>query len=171
MTRLARRPLFWVALVLLVGGCVEAAAYVAEWASTRVFDEPIRRRSAILREQTDRIGSLLDSSHHGSLALDSLLGWRYRPGYSSETDHLNAQGLRARREYAPIPATGTWRVAAFGDSFVYGNEVRDEDTWCALLEAGAGDLEVLNYGVGGYGLDQAFLRFQSEGMALRPRWC
>jgi hypothetical protein len=30
-------------------------------------------------------------------------------------------------------------------------------------------LEVLNYGVGGYGVDQAYLRFCAEGMALSPR--
>jgi hypothetical protein len=155
-------------LLVLVGILVEAGAYLVQLASSRVLDEPIRRRSTILREQTDRIAPLLDATSARREVLDSLLGWRYRPGYSSATDHLNTQGLRARREYDSAPAAGTVRVAAFGDSFVYGMEVRDDDAWCALLEAGPGHLEVLNYGVGGYGLDQAFLRFQREGMAFHP---
>jgi len=36
------------------------------------------------------------------------------------------------------------------------------------LEARTDALNVLNYGIGGYGFDQAFLRFQREGIALRP---
>ena len=69
---------------------------------------------------------------------------------------------------APSPRRGLCVSLLFGDSFVYGNEVSDDDAWCAVLEASSDALEVLNYGVGGYGLDQAFLRFQREGMALHP---
>jgi len=153
--------------VAIVALGVETSAYAIEFLSGRMFDEPIRRRSAILQEQSSRIALLIDSTPRREM-LDPLLGWRYRAGYASPTDHLNAQGLRARREYSTVPAPGTLRVAAFGDSFVYGNEVSDADAWCAVLEARSDALEVLNYGVGGYGLDQALLRFESEGMALHP---
>ena len=163
-----RRPVFWVALLCLCAVGVEGGAYLVEWTSGRVFAEPIRRRSSILREQSERIDEVLAANGSERLLLDSVLGWRYRSGFASATDHLNAAGLRATREYAPTAARGTLRVAAFGDSFVYGNEVADADAWCALLEAGGDSIEVLNYGVGGYGLDQAFLRFEQEGMALQP---
>ena len=161
------RPLFWIGLVAIVALGVESGAYVVELLSARAFDEPIRRRSTILREQTSRIALLIDSTPRREV-LDPLLGWRYRAGYASPLDHLSAQGLRSRRHYGAVPAPGTLRIAAFGDSFVYGNEVSDDDAWCAVLEAGSDAVEVLNYGVGGYGLDQAFLRYQSEGMALHP---
>ncbi len=161
------RPLFWIGLVGIVALGVESGAYVLELLSAGTFDEPIRRRSTILREQTARIAFLIDSTPKREM-LDPLLGWRYRAGYASPSDHLSAQGLRARRQYSAVPSSGTLRVAAFGDSFVYGNEVSDDDAWCAVLEAGSDALEVLNYGVGGYGLDQALLRFQREGMALHP---
>jgi lysophospholipase L1-like esterase len=59
-------------------------------------------------------------------------------------------------------------VAVFGDSFVYGTEVADADAWASRIEATYPDLEVLNYGVGGYGLDQALLRYRLEGAALQP---
>lgn len=136
--------------------------------SASLFGEAIRSRSEILREQSERIATLLDSAHDRREELDSLLGWRYRAGYSSPTDHLNRQALRSRREYAPLAPIGTLRVAAFGDSFVYGNEVADADAWCAVLESSSRGIEVLNYGVGGYGLDQALLRFTHEGMELHP---
>lgn len=162
------KPVFWGVMLLLVAATVEVGAYAVEFASRRVFGEPIRRRSVILREQTERIAILLDSTRDSRQVLDSALGWRYRPGFASASDHLTMQGLRGNREYDSVPPVGSIRVAAFGDSFVYGNEVSDDDAWCAMLERRSNDLEVLNYGVGGYGLDQAFLRFQNEGMALRP---
>jgi hypothetical protein len=100
--------------------------------------------------------------------LDRELGWMYRPGFRSATDHLNAAGLRSLREYSPRVPVGHVRVAAFGDSFVYGNEVPDSSAWTAQVERMDSAVEVLNYGVGGYGLDQAFLRYLREGERFQP---
>lgn len=147
---------------------IELPARGAEALSRHLPGEPIRQRAAILREQSQEIAVMLDTTRHVRDVLDSLLGWTYKPGYATEHDHLNRQGLRALHEYATVARRGVFRVAAFGDSFVYGNEVGDGDAWCALLEASTDDLEVFNYGVGGYGLDQAFLRFEREGMTFRP---
>jgi hypothetical protein len=101
--------------------------------------------------------------------LDSALGWRYRAGFRKGGDAISAQGLRADRVYAARPAAGVVRVAAFGDSYVYGNEVGNDDSWPTQLERSAPDVEVLNYGVGGYGVDQAYLRYLAEGRALAPQ--
>ena len=161
------RRVFWVLVLLILAVCIEAGSYLIEFLSPRILDEPIRRRSAILEEQSRRVASLLEG-REGRLALDPVLGWRYRAGHSSETDQLNAQGLRARREYSEVPAEGVLRVAGFGDSFIYGNEVGNDDAWSASLEARPDRFEVLNYGVGGYGLDQALLRYRTEGKALHP---
>ena len=67
--------------------------------------------------------------------LDAHLGWRPPPGFSNDREHVNAQGLRSTREYAPVPAPGVLRIAAFGDSFVYGAEV--------ATEISPGELEVV----------------------------
>jgi lysophospholipase L1-like esterase len=131
--------------------------------------EEIRGTDDIFREQSHRIKRLLDPDSAGSLALDPLLGWRYRAGYRDSANTINDQGLRGERRYARHPARGVVRVAAFGDSFVYGNEVADSAAWPALVERWFPQLEVLNYGVGGYGVDQAYLRFCTEGMTLAPQ--
>jgi hypothetical protein len=86
----------------------------------------------------------------------------------SATEHLNAQGLRATREYPMQPPAGRRRIAAFGDSYVYCNEVTDAESWPAQIEAGW-NADVLNYGVGGYGADQALLRYREEGARLAPQ--
>ena len=37
------------------------------------------------------------------------------------------------------------------------------------MESEDPEVEVLNYGVGGYGIDRAYLRYLSEGAELHPR--
>ena len=51
-------------------------------------------------------------------------------------------------------------IDVYGDSFTFGVGVDDERVWSALLQD---DLKctVRNFGVGGFGSDQAFLKFQS----------
>ena len=83
-------------------------------------------------------------------------------------NRMNSAGLRGAREYAPTPSAGVLRVAAFGDSFVYGAEVDNANCWAGLIERGKSDTEVLNYGVAGYGVDQAYLRYLLEGQAFSP---
>lgn len=48
-------------------------------------------------------------------------------------------------------------ILAVGDSFTYGDQVADNQTWPAVLE-GLSRTNVLNAGVFGYGVDQIFLR-------------
>ena len=163
-----KKPAFWAIFVLLAIGVLEACAYLVIQLSDSFLRDSIRRRAAIYAEQTSRVVALLNAPA-GMVMLDHELGWMYRPGFRSETDHLNAAGLRSLREYSPSVPVGYLRVAAFGDSFVYGNEVSDSSTWTAQVERMDSAVEVLNYGVGGYGLDQAFLRYLRDGEKYHPQ--
>jgi hypothetical protein len=51
-------------------------------------------------------------------------------------------------------------LSLFGDSFTWSTGVADEDAWGSILAAKL-KCRVSNFGVGGYGTDQAFLRFRS----------
>lgn len=159
-----KRTTVAIAMVALVleGGSALAIALVG-----KRLDEPIRRVAGMFREQSVMLSELLAPGDR-LLRVDSTLGWRYRAGFASGRDHTNTQGLRASREYDVAPPAGVLRVAAFGDSFVYGNEVDDASAWPAQIEALGPGIEILNYGVGGYGLDQAFLRYLDEGSRLAP---
>lgn len=88
---------------------------------------------------------------------DPTLGWPTRGVIG--TEFYDADGTR------PGPASdalGSPCVAAFGDSFVYGTDVDDAHAWTDVLatELGCG---VENFGVPGYGTDQAFLRYREHG--------
>jgi len=83
-------------------------------------------------------------------AADPRLGWELRPG---ALDH-NTDGFRGRT-YAAVPAPGTIRIAAIGDSVTYGLGLTAAEAFPAVLEQqlnGHGDqpYEVLNFGVPGY---------------------
>jgi len=96
------------------------------------------------------------------------LGWRPRTGLDDGPDIINSQALRSRRDYVQSPPPGVPRIAAFGDSFVYGSEVLTDQAWTSIIEQSRPNTEVLNYGVPGYGQDQIFLRFLAEGQDLEP---
>lgn len=163
-----RKAIYYVISILVAVALMESAAYVAIAVSKPLFSEPIRRTADIYREQSDLARRWLRMGDRGRDVVDSELGWRYRAGFQSDSNAINTQGLRSRRDYAPFPPDGVTRVAAFGDSFVFGNEVPDDDAWATVVENSFDGLEVLNYGVGGYGLDQALLRYRLEGADLHP---
>jgi hypothetical protein len=158
----------WAFLIAVAAVAAEAASYVAIAATRDLLIEPIRPTGEIFRDQTAQIRNLLAGRDARLLMFDSTLGWRYRPSYHDQHNAINAQGLRASRRYPPSPGRCITRVAAFGDSFVYGTEVDDGATWADATGRMFPGVEVLNYGVGGYGVDQAYLRYVAEGADLAP---
>ena len=105
-----------------------------------------------------------------------VLGWSLAANSGAANDQsgspdqlrTNTLGIRSLREYTPKPLAGRIRVAAFGDSFTHGDGVANDQTWEAKLEALDSRFEVLNFGVPGYGPDQAYLRYQLEGKQVNP---
>jgi hypothetical protein len=125
--------------------------------------------AAFLRRQGEFMQEAANSKHAAQIKLDDKLGWRPTPGYSDgKSDHINAQGLRSTKEYPDAPGPDVLRIAVFGDSFVYGNEVATKQAWPSIIESLHPTLEVLNYGVSAYGTDQAYLRYITEGSDLAP---
>lgn len=100
------------------------------------------------------------------------LGWTNRVGRSNAggtfTANVTSQGLRGSKEIAARPIAGITRVEVFGDSFVFGTDAADAETYAAQLESLVPGSEVLNFGVPGYGLDQCLLRFREEGRQYQP---
>jgi len=108
---------------------------------------------------------------------DQDLGWTVGPNseFAGGLYISNASGIRTsslRRETAAQPLPGILRIAIFGDSFTHGDNVPYEDSWGAIVEAQLSkmghNVEVLNLGGPGYGMDQAFLRWRKHGKPLKP---
>ena len=93
---------------------------------------------------------------------DGTLGWVNPPS------HTNLAGIRDDHEYELTPRPGALRISAFGDSFTYGGDVPLGANWAKQMTAIAPSIEVLNYGVGAYGFDQAYLRYLKVGADYHP---
>ena len=105
------------------------------------------------------------------------LGFELRPGasVSAEVDYqVNAAGLRGREvEEEKLP--GRRRVAVLGDSITFGYWVADGDAYPRQLEAllraarpAAEPVEVLNFGVPGYNLEQSLEVLRARALRFAP---
>ncbi len=122
-----------------------------------------------LTEEERQIVKKLVEGKNQYFAHSPSLGWTIQPQGTFEIYKANSQGIRAEKDYESAPVAGVTRIAAFGDSFTHSDEVAFSDSWPQKLSSLNPDLEVLNFGVSGYGLDQAFLRFEKEGKQFHPK--
>ena len=94
------------------------------------------------------------------------LGWSIIPNGTRPGYQANSQGVRANFDYSSMPAVGRTRISTFGDSYTHCDDVNNDQTWQLAMEQSRDKLEVLNFGVPAYGLDQAYLRFKKDGLQL-----
>lgn len=102
---------------------------------------------------------------------DPTLGWALKEGQYKAFDApvtVSSQELRATRLYAIPKPAGVVRVLLIGDSFTFGDEAGDEDTFPSRLQAALPEVEVINGGVFGYAHDQMWIWLRDRGMALQP---
>lgn len=89
---------------------------------------------------------------------DPRLGWDFE---------IDGDRIRGDRSATTSPSTDLYRIVAIGDSFTYGLDVGAHENFVALLDE-MPEVETLNMGVSGYGIDQAFLKFVNHGMQYQP---
>jgi len=87
----------------------------------------------------------------------------YDPGVYLRT---NAQGFRNNQDFTVQAPPGKLRIICSGDSVTFGSGVRNEDTWCQLLETMDPRLQTINMAQAGYGVDQMYLWYLRAGAAL-----
>lgn len=120
----------------------------------------------------------LTDTRRSLLIVDADVGRRYQsdfegPYYSDESEReihmrFSADGLRfVNRPFEKPP--GVKRLLLFGDSFVAGLEVDEQDTACAVLERRLAQerpderWEVMNFGVSGSAADQELALYRHVG--------
>ena len=128
----------------------------------------------VSQQWRDSIESYIEQKDKWSVIYDETLGWIHRPNAMTDKGRttVNGAGLRSQREYSQTPLPDTLRIALFGDSYTASAEVYDDEAWGHQLELNLNQAgirtEVLNFGVGAYGMDQAFLRWQKAGRDYTP---
>lgn len=111
------------------------------------------------------IESLKAGAKSTYLQRDETLGWSIKPNGEAGNYSATTHGFRGAKNWATTSAVrpGQLRVSVYGDSFTHGDGVPLAETWAAQLQLLRPDLEVLNFGVPAYGMDQAFLRYRKDG--------
>ncbi|MBX3333519.1 MAG: hypothetical protein KF876_05305 [Nitrospira sp.] len=127
--------------------------------------ETIRRH---LRQVVNR-----SEGDHAFHTYDELLGWRLGPNRNSADSKYwaSTEGLRAPHEGISFrKSVQQTDIALVGDSFTFGYEVTYEETYGYYLEQMLGSqFRILNFGVSGYGIDQAFLRYERDVRPWKPK--
>lgn len=105
---------------------------------------------------------------------DPLLRFELRPGGFAQAEvayRINALGLRGPETTVEKPP-GVERVAVLGDSIAFGYWVAEEDAFPRQLEALVSSsgrrVEVLDFGVPGYNLDQQIAALRTKALAFSP---
>lgn len=175
-----KKLLFWFALAFITLLFAEAAAYIGlavlenGIAGKRLAYQPADSLSDNHREILSRL--LIEEPGYTEYSAD--LGWAVKANAESAMHHprgrseyrykSNSQGIRAESDYSELPDPSRTRIATFGDSFTHGDEVGNGDTWQSQIMRLDDRLEVMNFGVGGFGLDQAFLRYRRDATRFNP---
>ena len=116
---------------------------------------------AVPREE---IGDFLDGNPTNWMKFDPEVG--YVLGNSIQPDgvdgscsiaHVGPDGARKMVNYADRPC----RINSYGDSFTQSHQVSDGETWQEVLAAHLGEA-IRNFGVGGFGVYQAYRRMLRE---------
>lgn len=107
-----------------------------------------------------------------AIEYDPLLGYIAKPDLrSGPTNTHGKMGVRLHQSLKPgepSPPIPTGGILASGDSFTFGSEVDDDQSWPAQMEREIG-IPVVNAGAGGYGVDQAVLRAEQLLEVTKPR--
>lgn len=105
------------------------------------------------------------------------LGWRMKPSIRETLDFVDVQGIPVRSNTAgfwddEFPGErkpgGPCRIVFLGDSFTWGYGVREEERFSNVLRGGDPTLETLNFGMAGYGTDQALLVWRHVAVTSKP---
>ena len=165
-----KKNVFWLLLFLLLWISIELFSWLGLVILKNVKSLAHKPFSSsfLTLEQEEIIQKLL-SNQQTYLSHHPILGWSIQPNGRNNEFSANSYGIRADREYSLEPSPNKIRISTFGDSFTHGDEVATEATWQAYIEKINPHFEVLNFGVGGYGLDQSYLRHKLAGAQFNPQ--
>jgi lysophospholipase L1-like esterase len=153
--------------------------YICKWSANLTDMELCRLRDSLNSKELTMSSKY--ESHDICDSIDPILGWKPRQSCTSTGIKLdydsskkisyntNSLGARGTREVPYEKDKNKFRILFIGDSFTFGEDVSDKDTYPEILQNKLGDeYEVVNLGVHGYGLGQSYLRLKSEGIKYKP---
>ncbi len=146
---------------VIVSGVVAWRAVTVGFGNSYDFNGDARWMLRFLqRWQTDNVLAFHD--------VHPTRGWtpKARMSATNPPCHTNSRGQRGTTEYVRQP--DKYAILAVGDSFTFGQQAADEDTWPHILESLDKRLQVINLGVCGYGADQMYITLRESVGEYKP---
>lgn len=155
-----KRGLFWliyglVLLALVEGMSALAVRFVLPYFKPYYYE-------AYFNEQAEAFGEP-DLAAYARDRFDPDLGWDNRPNRRLVYSNFLGRTIRVRTDAlgarGPAQDGGPHLIDAYGDSYTFGSDVNDDETWSHALSQLAG-MRVRNFGVVAFGPDQALLKIE-----------
>ena len=146
------RRRIWIALLVL------AAPLIVELGLIGVFTISGQQRGV-------KFHTVYGWRPYANVAREGQMWGRDRPAHTNSSGWRDAERQRSR---SPGDAGADVRLAAIGDSFTFGVGVDDGERFSESIEADLSSVEVLNFGMNGYGTDQELEVLRHEVLDYQP---
>ena len=160
-------------LLCLEGGARFILLYTPFLDSKTIMSDSCSRLK-LVRACRKNLGQQFLTGSHLHL-YEPIMGWALSPNFNIDNMripktifHTNSKGIRGVSEYAYQKQATKKRILILGDSFTFGIGVSDNETYPYYMEKMSSGLEVLNFGVSGYGHDQMLLYLKEAGIRYKP---
>ena len=162
MQSTTKKSVFALIMILFLVGIIEGIAWTGLWwlEKNREIEYDPMEFKKMPSHQRKAIDRLINNKTR-TTEFSRSLGWQPKQSVNVSEGRFITNSIRIRhdREFAPKLPTDKVRISTFGDSFTAGIGVANSETWQEQMMASNKNLEVLNFGVGAYGPDQAYLRY------------
>ena len=147
MSRALRRYFFLIVFLILFLECLAYFAGLMLQKKSLIYQEPVSVSKHLVKNYDDYLSKR-----------DELLGWPYPVQFGGNFfDSTGARRLPAFEDHQNSPSC----LSLYGDSYTMSSDVDHVQAWGNALSELLG-CRVANFGVGGYGVDQAYLRTCSK---------
>ena len=111
------------------------------------------------------LGDKLSKYHPvvGRALIPNIDGQLTHPEWGDYSVQANSYGFRSNYEFSPAKKPGIRRILLFGDSNAFGDGVAYETGFAGRLEALLPNVEIYNFAMAGFAVDQQYLCYQEIG--------
>ncbi|MHC4454360.1 MAG: SGNH/GDSL hydrolase family protein, partial [Planctomycetota bacterium] len=112
--------------------------------------------------------------YHGFDMFDQTKGWKSKPDikdwkvFEDKALNTNSRGFRGKNEYSYGKNQNKTRIMILGDSYTFGEEVSDNETYSYYLQEMIPQSDIINMGIHGYGHDQMLVYLKEEIGKYKP---
>ncbi len=139
-----------------------------------IFNVQLKPYKLPIKETEKKLGRFEANQSKSRLLFDEDLGWSPNENFISENGMYiyNKYGERSQSFADTVINDESIKILLFGDSYMHGDEVGFAETIGAKLEkffsSDSLKVQVFNYTTSGFGMDQAFLRWEKVKSLIKP---